>query len=794
MPYLSECLNANLVLPENVKKIFDKWIDEVLPISSESNKKAKEHPLGLSYKTDLRETGGLAWFNADDITLKDAKNDKGFNEGLAYPIMSQVERENILDKYYETLQNVDYRKMDFSCLTGEDNTAKLENGLTVSENDFLTYTLHMMLNQNTGTKAKENPDYYINRYQNLTPKEAYKAELNEEYLAMNKNGLLFYVFMKNGYALDLGGKDNGNVDRFNNCINIDGRDKGYFVYSSQTQEIMEQLYAFRMAKVNGEENVPEPVIKFQPHNKWDLGAIDRVIKAFSTGKDYTDKDYSTVTDIFNAVTNHMNAGLDLEKDTFDNLFIDGKLAKAVYEKDAPKNMNHRQEIAFYYSKFLKDLFSGEHYVETRIRYMDNDGKMKAQLMTFEPDLTLIAQRERVEKHGWFRRTFFDWGPFAIKTCKTKQDKLKRNNTLNAITERHQKIENTSHILSKTNDKPNDIYLNFKPKVLEKMNKVKDITLPDFRIWLEDKVAKNKEKGVDYRENIVNNASALMKNDINTVPNTLFMVTAYKFGVGSALSILDRLSKSCEEGKEKSLVTKNQLNQIAQADISKGLPEITTDKNINSIINQSLTYYFRNGGLNHPRGTMLLNLVEKLSLNSEQHGFVEALQKLNEPAKLLNEKCGELAEAFVKDPNAKISEEDMKYIHDRYIETKINKLICGRLEKYVNNNDITSSSLSSKDFSLITYYFRDNKKAYNNLVEQVKSEFKESFFEDNQLKNVLFEIYKGTNEIPRNLRTSMENALQGVKKQVDEPQAVAAKVNEKTVLEVKNPVNNGVAPV
>lgn len=73
------------------------------------------------------------------------------------------------------------------------------------------------------------------------------------------------------------------------------------------------------------------------------------------------------------------------------------------------------------------LMSGEHRVEVVTGMKDADGNMQYGVVPVKPVFSEAQQKAyKAANYSWFRRTFFDWGPFRIKTIQEKADDLYAN--------------------------------------------------------------------------------------------------------------------------------------------------------------------------------------------------------------------------------------------------------------------------------------------------------------------------------------------------------------------------------
>ena len=792
-------LDANPQLSANVKRVFDIFNGDLTTRAEAVKTGVGNLSNGAESQTDLRETARFAWFMADDISLSNMGEDTSLNEALNYPLTGQIGRENILDKFYAQAREMDFRKMDYSCLSGNDRTPRLDNGLTKSENDFIKSVQFTLMAQTLSTKGKENREYYLNRRAKLTPIEIYKEELNHEYATIVGNGYELYAFVKNGYTARFSEEDRvANLREYERDVS-DTDISSKSMVTTQIIAINEQIYAYRMAMVNGEEHVPEPVLKFKMNDKWNFEAVDMCIEAFNRGDSPNPNAIDIVNAIMDAHTRHMTLALDRPKDEdfLSQIYIDGHSVKDYFQ--APEGMNKADKYYFYSANFLKALYSGEHHVETPVRYMDRNGDMKVTFMSYEPDLTPLAQEEKEANHSWFRRTFFDWGPFKIKTCKTRQKALKAADTKANADARHQDIENRYRIVSATTDNPKKILSDDnEPDLVKSMKNVNKYNKKDIQVWREDNLTKyqskvylenNKYMLTDLRTILFNNIQAINDSANNCYFRDFYVVAAEKYGVGNAISLISRLVNA--SNNPESLITQEQkkmVNEIGSeitnhAYISSKCPEIVT---------KSLDYIFRNGGIENPDAGVTLDFLKDIAQRNPQKNFVNAVIKLNKPTVEIQEKCGEIEQALKDDPNAKVSAKDLEFLNNKILEQKINEMLCNKMNQELANGQFTEATYNSEGAKIISHYFGENNNEYNTLVQEAKSNHK-SIFENDSAQSVLTSVYRNIGKISEDFTNSVQKVLDRANKKVDEPE-VAAEDAKQVDKQQKIPDNKVVAPV
>ncbi|SDB50755.1 hypothetical protein SAMN02910298_02583 [Pseudobutyrivibrio sp. YE44] len=740
MPFINEYLNerANSNLTDNLRRVLGTFCNSVGPMAEEVKEDAQRNY--RSFKTDLREVAPFAWAMADDISLSNIAEDNGFQNGMNYINQDQAAREDTLDQYYERLRNLDYRNFNFSCLSGQDNTEVQPNGLTSSENDVIKTVLYAKVNQLSSTRAKENEEYYLNRLSRLSPQERYKEYINEEYGTRTKDAIIHYLLRKNGYDESLGNENSEANIAIYNQINSGNPQFAGPLATIVGAQAMEQIYGYRMAMVNGEKNPPEPELKFRPHSSWNYTAADL---------DQNDQAYTMFTGVFPHLFSNMDKPLN--DDISSQVFIDGVSLKDYCGNQVNDQMGKFANDKVYARECLKALFSGEHHVETTVRYMDKNGKMHGTLMEVKADLTLASNRE-VSSHSWFRRTFFNWGPFKIKTCKDKQAALFNNDTSAAKEARRNSIVERYHVFDETNNNPDKILFERNESgIVRDKNKIKSNNLPDFKVWLEDKATYTAEKNISLKEEFPEKVSEIAYHDFNDF-KTVYLLIADNYGVGNAISTISNLTKT------PSKVTKAQekiLNDIGHY----GNLRISSNDKKSEVLNKTIEHFFRNGGVENSKGECTLMAMRELSAGMPQEKFVKAIKNLNEPTRLLNEKISELVKSYKSDPNARISPEDKQFITDRLIEQKVNVAFSDKLSKMVDGTSFNADMIRSEEVNTLIKYFGDKgSQAYKEIVQQVKEANKDTLFKSDNLKDVLDVVYNSSFKTPKTIRESIVTGL------------------------------------
>jgi hypothetical protein len=69
------------------------------------------------------------------------------------------------------------------------------------------------------------------------------------------------------------------------------------------------------------------------------------------------------------------------------------------------------------------MFNGKHRVDVVHAYRDEAGEMQYEAKPLRGAVTPEQERLHLQQYSWFRRTFFNWGPFRIETLQEKLDRI-----------------------------------------------------------------------------------------------------------------------------------------------------------------------------------------------------------------------------------------------------------------------------------------------------------------------------------------------------------------------------------
>lgn len=104
---------------------------------------------------------------------------------------------------------------------------------------------------------------------------------------------------------------------------------------------------------------------------------------------------------------------------YDTIMIDGRSASEVFAGLKAEGENHLAYENKMNAAILSAMVGGKNRVEVAELHFDEESKLKVHVASLQADVSTI-QPTKKEEYGWFRRTFFDWGPFR---CKTRQEKI-----------------------------------------------------------------------------------------------------------------------------------------------------------------------------------------------------------------------------------------------------------------------------------------------------------------------------------------------------------------------------------
>jgi hypothetical protein len=118
-------LKGKLKVPDALMAAIQRLAIDGESLASPYFEIAKEMGRKESEGLDNREISNFAWYMAENP--EKFMEDPTYMEALKMPTLSQDTQEDLLDQFYAAKRNVDFRKYDYSCLTGNDKTER-KNG------------------------------------------------------------------------------------------------------------------------------------------------------------------------------------------------------------------------------------------------------------------------------------------------------------------------------------------------------------------------------------------------------------------------------------------------------------------------------------------------------------------------------------------------------------------------------------------------------------------------------------------------------------------------------------------
>ncbi len=707
-------------------------------------------PASKLKKIDARMFTDVPWSLAEDQA--DPLNDQQFIKAQNYAFVSQKERESILDKFYNVRILVDYRNFDFSSVIGKDTSERPDQDeLSKSEKDVVRFISHIRSNQSEESLRAENPDYYRNRMQLLTPQEKFITQLNSEYLTAAKVPLQRMLIAKQGYKEDGSYLEQNETDYKNGIRNYTTE----FVTCAERMSVTHQIYSYRMAMVKG-ENPPELVIKFKVPDRWNPLAVRAFGESIGSlqnpaAQNHFD-DYSACANMYDAMFAHFQGPLskyENDIDQFKNVFIDGaSVVDYCREKYPNINFNaYRQEdttIAIYKATVVSAVLSGEHYVETGIRYMKSDGNMDMKIVPVEPDLTAVAKRENA-RHSWFRR-MFNWGPFKLDNAKRRQARRIAADTAQDKSDRHRDIEAKYRVSKPTTDNPTVIVFDkVEPKKI--LDEVRGVQKKPYDEWTAS-LANSKH----FLENLtkINNYS----NKQGWTVERSIRASIEKIGVGNTINIFTRRDNYIPVADDDTLgSTHKKAYEIYNNIPGNYKPTITKGNAFNAMMN----YLFKHGGMENENATMIVGIAQSLAETGEQKKFAESLRVMNEGLAEYEEKLRTVSK--LNDKNKNLDSAIVEEFDKCQIQKSINKVLCDTVIKQLSDKQpFDDSILRSADVQKINKLAEDEGKEYKRLLDRV---VKEANLDGNRQvsgKAYLQNCYNDIDKIPNNIKDAVQKVV------------------------------------
>ena len=767
---------------KGITNAINTFINNVMTNGTQKNEIWKQNEASKLSKVGVREFTEFPWSMAGNqyAPLSDAK----YQQTINYAFESKNVREKMMDEFYDTRAAVDYRNFDFSALLGQGVSADpAKEGLSQSEKDVVRFISHMVSFQTEEAFKKENPDYYNERMQLLTPQEQFMARLNSEYLTAAGLPVEYMLKKKHGY------QSNWTFDQ-NNIVSYTEGINNYsnaFATLAENMEVAHQIYSYRMAMVKNEPNPPQPVIKFKVPDRWnplhlkEFGQRFENIDTSDTSQHLRnfDNEFDACQNMYDAMFGHFKTPMGVvnpEIKEFDNIFIDNRSVADYCSKFAPQNVEDK--IKVYKATIVSAVLSGDHTVETAVRYMKPDGNMDVKLFAVEPDLTAVARRENA-RHSWFRR-LFNWGPFKLDNAKRRQARRIAADTAQSRSARHRAIEAQYHVAKPTTDNPKQIIFPENEPVKIK-DEVRGVQKKPFSEWTASLANSN-----HFLENLtkINNNS----NKQWWTAECSIRASIEKIGVGNTIKIFTRRDKHLPVAYDDTLgSTHKKAYEIYNNIPGNYEPNITKGNAFNAMMN----YLFKHGGMENENASMIVGIAQSLAETGDQKKFAESLRVMNEDLAEYEEKLRTVSK--LNDKNKNLDSDIVKEFDKCQIQKSINKVLCDTVIKQLSaKQPFDDSVLRSADVQKINKLAESEGKEYKRLLDHVVKEAKLDGNRQVSGKAYLENCYNDIDKIPENIKEAVkkivnnnqpavENNLEPEKKVEKEANVQANKNNSNVAL-------------
>lgn len=744
-------------------------------LSAEVLAEWKNNPYSKIYNYDIRENTILPWFLSTNI--ENPMSSENFEHVIRFPLLSKLERHKILDEFYDKKMNMDYRNLDASALCGKDHSEKAPGEkLTESEKDLLKLFVNHSTNQTLKTFANMEPEYFINRYDLLTPKERYLAEINDEYELQTINPTILMVQHRNGYGNTWEPRDKKHYLR-----DVNNNPLALQLFQAEKADVAQLFYNFRRAMLNGDENVPKLEITFKTNQKWNIPAIKKYANLIAKKKPVPRDDIrkGMTNNVFDLCFGHFVYSLDKQIDSadiYDNIFIDGISATEYTNKYLDEDMHIAEKNSRREAIIIKALFSGKHIVESTLRYMNKDGKMDVAFMKIEPDLSVVAQQERASR-SWFRK-LFDFGPFKITTCKDKQAERLNKETEAERVKRHKEINDRYHIVDKTTSEPDRMIIpKWELATLRNRDMVFGVEQLAYSDWKEitaraERIKADAENKAEHIRKIINHSE-------EWTLDRAFMACVDKCGIGNAVDYFSNLDKKDPYLNRSTLTAKTR-------EVYGNIPDdYTPTITRNQAFNKLMDYFFKHGAMENANCSAILEIAENVAENDKQKNFINSLKAINDGRENYDIELQKVAAASLdaKD-DQKLNKEQAQTLLKGQVQIKVNSILCNTLIKKLSAKKCFDETFLEGNTAkaLLELTNGDNKK-YNQLIDSVVEKVDINTYEQMSINEVLTQIHENIKKIPDNVKNGVAAAMG---KENDMLQTLELIGHKK--LEINNPVN------
>ena len=400
-----------------VAKQYQADMTEAVKYVEAQNLNAKMKDLNLNVDTrDFVPMVALMGIQGDNPAERAADIHRKIDELMAaFTNPDHNARKPYLDMIYDVVDTFDPATVDM------DNTAQVGKLLQ-----------SYLIDQTIGMKQNENPEYYNSRY-----------ATTEAHALMDA---------RNGFRMAVAARVATNL--IENGIRIDIKlTLPYSVpHESRPAQACREVYekGKRDRAVAAKGALPaETVIE--------LPVLDGMMKA--AGKDtedfarYSNNTYDALYNYYNFIVENnllqsgskktqglKEAGLNAD----DAIYIDGRPLKLFTEAHFPNDPNIAKQQAKIVGTYL---LNGSHQVDIVHSYRDEAGVMQYEAKQLKGVVTPEQEQLYMKQFNWFRRTFFNWGPFRIPPLQEKLERVESEldtavRHASIIGQQKEKIENT----------------------------------------------------------------------------------------------------------------------------------------------------------------------------------------------------------------------------------------------------------------------------------------------------------------------------------------------------------------
>jgi hypothetical protein len=276
-----------------------------------------------------------------------------------------------------------------------------------NEEDVEKLLQGMLIDQTIGTKQLENPEYFGNRYRNPAVRSVMEAH--------------------DGYRMAISSTVTTNLYFNDIVINpILSLPRPYPPELGEIQALREQYERTKMERVvaaKGNSPAEKTV---------DFPILDSMIpccgKNVADIRKFTPESYRQLENYYNYVVANvlLQAGTkntqglkEAVMKTREAIYIDGKPFVDFLQERYPKGISN----GLIGVTAVTAILGGKHTVDIVNAYRNEDGEMQYEARTIRSAVTPEQEELYMQQYSWFRRTFFNWGPFRIETLQEKLDRI-----------------------------------------------------------------------------------------------------------------------------------------------------------------------------------------------------------------------------------------------------------------------------------------------------------------------------------------------------------------------------------